>query len=713
MARSLILLLFSFVFVNRIESGEISVQTFGVNRDMTNVTLLATVGPPDRETSLYFEWGATTNYDHQTAPVTLSASSQARTNRDTVLQGVPIGDYNFRAALFDGSQTVYGTNRNFISRGEPGSAGLFDGTNFFRSLKPSSFPSATVGLWFRPSAPGVLLSELHSSENAVIDMLPGGILAVGYPNIPTLTIGGVVSNEWLQITVTYDAVNQVLNAFTNGVLAASAQGQRTNLSSFIYALGHSGATNLGGGAAFRGLMDEFTVYSRALSADEIAQNFNKMVGESDTTLRIHWKFDDRRIQPSGIIDSCSSQNDGISSTDFFGLPASTAPIFLDRRPTISRILAVNTSPVELLLNSAFDGHGLATFVSATLNDGGTSITLATLDIPALDLITNLPIVLTNLESGKGYEAFLVVSNAQGVRTGSVSFVKSGWQGNAIHFDNTDYVGTGLSIPQAGFFPNRSITVELWFDPTTPGVLAAETSYQGAYDRALIEMLPSGEVIGGFNGPEPVSLGTAQFGQWNHVALRYDSASKEMRGFLNGVGSEIHSGDRITPSDAGTVTAYAFGKSTFVAFGAGGYYGGDMDEIRVWNLPRSDQQLSADRFLLLTGDEPGLVLNWRFDHPGIDPSDLSPNNNVAGRIRNVTSTLSTAPLHFNVESPHAVEGQLTMSFLVNPVGNYLIESSSDLQTWTVVSTNAPVVGLFRSKASIDDNRPSLFYRMRQQ
>jgi hypothetical protein len=244
------------------------------------------------------------------------------------------------------------------------------------------------------------------------------------------------------------------------------------------------------------------------------------------------------------------------------------------------------------------------------------------------------------------------------------------------------------------------------------VLAAETSYQNSYDRALIELLPSGEVVAGFNGLDSVSLSGAQFGQWNHVALRYDSVTKQMRGFLNGIGSDIHTGDRITPSDAGVVTHYAFGKSTLVHFGPGEYYGGDLEDIRVWNVSRSDEQLTSERFDLLVGDEAGLVLNWRFDHGSTDPADLSPFQNV-GRNFHATAILSTAPLRFKVEPPRASNAQMTTDFLVNPGGSYLLESSYDLLTWTVVSTNTPVVGLFHAQAPIDQARSSFFYRLRQQ
>ena len=63
--------------------------------------------------------------------------------------------------------------------------------------------------------------------------------------------------------------------------------------------------------------------------------------------------------------------------------------------------------------------------------------------------------------------------------------------------------------------------------------------------------------------------------------------------------------------------------------------GFIDEVRIWNVARTEAEIRADMNTELTGNEPGLVAYWKFDElslrgkDGIVP-DMSPNKN-AGRL----------------------------------------------------------------------------------
>jgi hypothetical protein len=107
--------------------------------------------------------------------------------------------------------------------------------------------------------------------------------------------------------------------------------------------------------------------------------------------------------------------------------------------------------------------------------------------------------------------------------------------------------------------------------------------------------------------------------WTHVALtRHDGS---LRLLLNGV-----------------VDATGYGPESFIpkAIGRGndgyGIYGfleGKMDEIRIWNIYRDDEQISSNYWHPLTGPEPGLVAYWNFDEgAGQVAHDLSGNGNDA-------------------------------------------------------------------------------------
>src|SRR5205823_351847 len=103
-------------------------------------------------------------------------------------------------------------------------------------------------------------------------------------------------------------------------------------------------------------------------------------------------------------------------------------------------------------------------------------------------------------------------------------------------------------------------------------------------------------------------------------------------FLNGAKGPSRTGTRVTPSQSGLAEQFAFGHAAITKLGTGDYFGGDLDEISIWSIARSDQDLTSARFNLLAGDEPGLVLNWRGNPLPTDRiADTSPHNNLGVNV----------------------------------------------------------------------------------
>jgi hypothetical protein len=88
-------------------------------------------------------------------------------------------------------------------------------------------------------------------------------------------------------------------------------------------------------------------------------------------------------------------------------------------------------------------------------------------------------------------------------------------------------------------------------------------------------------------------------EWEHVAATYDGS--EMTLFLNGNAME-------TQEEHGNVL-----NASFVFLGRHqDSFNGLIDEVRVWNVARTQAQIQADMNRSLRGDEPGLVGYWRLD-----------------------------------------------------------------------------------------------------
>jgi Concanavalin A-like lectin/glucanases superfamily len=110
----------------------------------------------------------------------------------------------------------------------------------------------------------------------------------------------------------------------------------------------------------------------------------------------------------------------------------------------------------------------------------------------------------------------------------------------------------------------------------------------------------------------------EIGTWYHLAATYDG--KVMSVFVNGV--RVHSGrspGSILIDDSDLI----IGKGD-PNFSLGEYFHGDLNEIRIWNVARSPEQIQAAMITQLTRNEPGLVAYWTFDDGS--PKDVSGHDN---------------------------------------------------------------------------------------
>jgi len=95
--------------------------------------------------------------------------------------------------------------------------------------------------------------------------------------------------------------------------------------------------------------------------------------------------------------------------------------------------------------------------------------------------------------------------------------------------------------------------------------------------------------------------------WYHLAGTYDGRAITI--FVNGlpVASQNASGRlHIDQSDL------YIGKGDPTSFSSGEYFHGVLDEVRIWNVARSQEQIQAAMNASLTGKEEGLLAYWNFD-----------------------------------------------------------------------------------------------------
>jgi hypothetical protein len=198
-------------------------------------------------------------------------------------------------------------------------------------------------------------------------------------------------------------------------------------------------------------------------------------------------------------------------------------------------------------------------------------------------------------------------------------------------------------------------------------------------------------------------------QWTHVAAV--SGPGGMKLYLNGTPAGTRDfGGSFNSLESGA--RFRFGAATSDAIG--GFFSGQVDEIRVWDHARSQDQVRETMFRTLTGAEAGLVGYWNFDdpaQPGRDYSAGGHHGKLIGRARVRRSVLPqaselpgllkvvgrvvdtagnpaanasvklSAPNPFEV-SAHADEnGWFTIPFWERPTGEFALEArSADQIVW---------------------------------
>ena len=209
----------------------------------------------------------------------------------------------------------------------------------------------------------------------------------------------------------------------------------------------------------------------------------------------------------------------------------------------------------------------------------------------------------------------------------------------------------LTMPLDSRFKLSSWTLEAWVNPASNWVEngsviyrdseAGETNFFLALDR---NRWP----VAGF-GRHSVSGAVAITNNsvtWTHLAATYDSASQELKLFVNAT----QVADRVCSENP---RASGIGP---VVQRIGQAFNGMLDEVRIWNVSRNPESILSTRDRSLIGSEPGLVAYYRFDDntrwatsltvigtsgnnitngvsavdPGIHPWTVGP----GGRLRNV-------------------------------------------------------------------------------
>ena len=128
--------------------------------------------------------------------------------------------------------------------------------------------------------------------------------------------------------------------------------------------------------------------------------------------------------------------------------------------------------------------------------------------------------------------------------------------------------------------------------------------------------------------------------WDHFAITRTAGS--IRLYMNGI------------LDVGATTSAFTGIMNITSLGKGfnaGFYGGALDELRIWNNARSQAQIAQNKDVHVDPSDPDLVAYWRFDQPPTSQmiDDISPNGHDGVRGADLQQAVDD-PLLFDVIGP---------------------------------------------------------------
>ena len=169
--------------------------------------------------------------------------------------------------------------------------------------------------------------------------------------------------------------------------------------------------------------------------------------------------------------------------------------------------------------------------------------------------------------------------------------------------------------------NTSFTLEFWADrnaassledvigqaPATP---ASTTGLSIGFDNNNNFVVTSGGTSLSFPAGEDTS--------WHHWAVTFDAATGTRSIYRDGI---LEASDTAAPIE-GASTTLLIGKSGST------YFGGGVDEVRVWDVARTASQIEANLALTTPTTSTGLLADWSFsEDQGTTAADSSGNGNT--------------------------------------------------------------------------------------
>jgi len=515
----------------------------------------------------------------------------------------------------------------------------FDGVDDFVEISNavSLLPDYTVEMWFNTSVTALTMDLLSGSVSSyhgiLIELRANDDLRVLHRNPPSgiggadiYTTGSYDDGQWHHVAVVKNG--ESLKLYIDGIFISETSPITDFVDPLDILIGKLKPNS--SDRFYNGKIDEVRIWTTNRSEEEVQNSMNYSLGGDETGLEAYWQFNEN--SGSTLYDSAGTNNGTLNNMTDDDWVASDAPIITHSVTTIPTIPTMET---ELKIggnatqynNSDITAKGIcwSTAPNPTISGNFTDEGSGSGEFYS---------TITGLTSTTQYYYRAYATNSLGTVYGEeYHIISDNIAGFCLDFDGTDdYV---LIDSNTDLRPANNFTIEAWVKPANLSgnkVIIMHDDNGGGNDGYILQLVDDKTRFAAMNG------GTFQYldsdesvllNQWNHVVGVYDNSM--MKIYLNGEETALQgTGDVVYE-----VTDHVnIGRKGGTASPHTQMFYGEIDEIRFWNVVRSETEINENKDRYISPDETGLIGYWYFNESsGTRAYDVT--NNYHGTLYNMT------------------------------------------------------------------------------
>ena len=250
--------------------------------------------------------------------------------------------------------------------------------------------------------------------------------------------------------------------------------------------------------------------------------------------------------------------------------------------------------------------------------------------------------------------------------------------NAISMNGTNqWINLNTNVTNLN---NASFTLEAWIKTTSgsEGIIVSNNSNTSweAGERAFFINDIGQPTFSGFNNGSMTSSMEVDDGMWHHVAVVWDYSIPPGIGKIYVDGFDRTASMNYAASASANTGTFKIGRPNYSATEAPSFFDGDIDEVRVWNIARTDLDVRMGMVNPVASNSTGLLSYFKFNETS-GATVLNASNNLAnGSFVNSPQRVDVNTYLWNPS------GVTTSTITVNGAGTYSVSVKDYFNCWAV-------------------------------